>query len=143
VPGGWRFSGGGTRGTVGVVTGNAQSGDASLRLTAHEQCVFLSARATMVVPKPDATGGPAVKYFYRVDDNPETTLESRPGNGPLPEGTAAFVEETVCLNPALATQPQELVFTMQPSGPCGGTFPEEEAFMDNVRVTTDPACPSE
>lgn len=143
VPGSWRFSGGDTRGTVGVVTGSAQSGDASLRFTAHEQCVFLSARATIVVPKPDATGGPALKYFYQADDNPETTLESQPGNGPLPEGGAGFVEETVCLNPALATQPQEVSFRMQRSGPCGTTFPEEEAFIDNVRVTTDPACPSE
>ncbi len=42
-------------------------------------------------------------------------------------------------------QPQELVFTMQSSGaPCGDPFlPEEEAFIDNVRVTTDAACPSE
>ncbi len=143
VPSGWHFSGGGARGTVGVATGNAQSGDASLRFTGREQCLFVSARATMVVPKPDASGGPALKYFYQADNNPETTLESQPGDGPLPKGTAGFVEETVCLNPALATQPQEVSFRMRRSGPCGTTFPEEEAFIDNVRVTTDPACPSE
>ncbi|MBW2687747.1 MAG: hypothetical protein JRE19_17810 [Deltaproteobacteria bacterium] len=142
VPGGWRLGGADTRGTVGVVTGNAQSGDASLRFTAHEECFFLSARATMVVPKPDATGGPAVKYFYQLDNNPGTTLESQPGNGPLPDVTAGFVEETVCLDPALATQPLELGFTMLRNGTCG-TPSEEEAFVDNVRVTTDAACPSE
>jgi len=143
VPGSWSFGGGGPRGSVGVVTGNAQNGDASLHFTAQQTCAFLSARATIVVPKPDATGGPALKYFYQVDDNPETSLESRPGNGPLPKGTAGFVEETVCLDPVLATQPQELVFTMQRIGPCDITFPEEEAFIDNVRVATDATCPSE
>ncbi|MBW2629389.1 MAG: hypothetical protein JRE45_17475 [Deltaproteobacteria bacterium] len=96
----------------------------------------------MVVPKPDATGGPAVKYFYQLDNNPGTTLESQPGNGPLPDVTAGFVEETVCLDPALATQPLELGFTMLRNGTCG-TPSEEEAFVDNVRVTTDAACPSE
>ena len=145
VPGSWSFGGAGTRGTVGVVTGNAQNGDASLHFTAQQRCAFLTARATIVVPKPDATGGPTLKYFYQVGDNPETSVTSRPGNGPLPEPTAGYVEETVCLDPALATQPQELVFTMQSSGgPCGDPFlPEEEAFIDNVRVTTDAACPSE
>lgn len=143
VPGSWSFGGGGPRGTVGVVAGNAQSGDASLHFTAQQTCAFLSARATIVTPKPDPTGGPALKYFYRVDDNPETSLESRPGNGPLPEGAAGYVEETVCLDPVLATQPQELVFTMQRVGPCDVPFPEEEAFIDNVRVATDAACPSE
>jgi hypothetical protein len=144
VPEGWSFGGGGPRGTVGVITGNAQNGDASLHFTAQQRCAFLSARATIVVPKPDAIGGPALKYFYRAGNNPETSLNSRPGNGPLPEDTAGYVEETVCLDPALATQPQELVFTMQGSGaPCGDPFPEEEAFIDNVRVTTDAACPSE
>jgi hypothetical protein len=143
VPGSWSLGGGGSRGTVGIVTGNAQSGDASLHFTAQKTCAFLSARATIVVPKSDATGGPVLKYFYQVAENPETSLESRPGNGPLPEGAAGYVEETVCLDPALATQPQELVFTMQRIGPCDVTFPEEEAFVDNVRVTTDAACPSE
>jgi len=139
----WRLSGGGPRGTIGVVTGVAQNGSAALRFTAQEQCAFLSARATMVVPEPDENGGPALKYFYRAGNNPETSLESRPGNGPLSEGAAGFVEETVCLAPALATKPQELVFTMQRSGPCGVAFPEEQAFVDHVRLTTDAACPTE
>ncbi len=73
----------------------------------------------------------------------ESRLESEPGNGPLPEDTAGFVEERVCLDPALATQPQELVFTMQRSGTCTMTFPEEKAFIDNVRIVTDAACLSE
>jgi hypothetical protein len=140
APTSWRFSGSGERGSVEIFDGLAQSGNASLRFTARQQCAFISARATVTVPKPDSTGGPAIKYFYRIGNNPETTLASRPGNGPLPEGGTEFVEETVCLDAALATQPLELVFTMQRSGPCDIGFPEEQGFIDNVRLTTDGSC---
>ncbi len=140
LPTSWRFSGIGDRGNVEVIQGVAQSGVASLRFTAQEQCAFVSARATVVVPMPDATGGPAIKYFYQIGNNAETSLESRPGNGPLAEGGTQFAEETVCLDASLATQPLELVFTMQRSGPCGVGFPQEQGFIDNVRLTTDPSC---
>ncbi len=140
LPTSWRFSGVGERGSVGIADGVAQSGNASLRFTAQQQGAFVSARTTVVVPKPDSTGGPAIKYFYQLGNNPETTLESRPGNGPLDENTSGFVEETVCLDAELATQPLELTFTMQRSGPPGVPFPEEQGFIDNVRLTTDASC---
>lgn len=132
------------RGTASIVSGDAESGNASLRLASRQECANISARSTIVVPKPDATGGPALKYFYRVGNNPETVTSSSPGNGDLSEGASEYLEETVCLNPADATKPQTLTFTISPGGgTCAVTFPEEEAFIDNVRLTTDPACPSE
>ncbi len=132
------------RGNASIRAGNAQNGSASLRLASRQRCGDVFAQATFVVPEPDANGGPALKYFYRVGKNAQTETSSRPGNGVLPEGSAEFVEETVCLNPALATKPQTLTFTISPVGSkCDETFPEEEAFIDNVRLLTDAACASE
>jgi len=144
VSSGWLLLSNEPWGTVSIVTSDAQSGSASLQLASRQDCFGVSAQATFVVPKPDASGGPALKYYFRVGNNPETETSSTPGNGALPEGGAAFAEETVCLDPADATKPQTLSFTISPGGGlCADTFPEEQALIDNVRVTTDPACPSE
>lgn len=143
VASGWATFFDPARGNASIGAGNAQNGNASLRLASRQRCGDVTARATFVVPKPDAVGGPALKYFYRVGTNPQTETSSRPGNGVLPEGNPDFVEETVCLNPALATKPQTLTFIIRPVGSiCTETFPEEEAFIDNVRVLTDAACSS-
>lgn len=143
VTSGWATFFDEARGNASIGAGDAQSGVASLRLASRQRCGDVFARATFVVPEPDATGGPALKYFYRVGNNPQTETTSRPGGGALPEGGAEFVEQTVCLNPALATKPQTLTFTISPIGDkCAETFPEEEAFIDNVRVLTDAACVS-
>jgi len=144
IASGWIFTSNEPRGTASVVGGGAQSGNASLLLAARQECTGASAQTTIVVPKPDATGGPALKYYYRVGNNPETTTSSLPGNGALPEGGLDFAEATVCLDPNQATKPLNILFRIDPGGgTCADTFPEEQARIDNVRVTTDAACPSE
>lgn len=141
---GWILSSTEPRGTASVVGGGAQSGNASLVLAARQECGGASARTTIVVPEPDTTGGPALKYYYRIGNNPETVTASFPGNGDLPEGGLDFAEATVCLDPRQATKPLSVQFRIDPGGgTCADTFPEEQARIDNVRVTTDAACPSE
>lgn len=141
---GWILGDQEPRATAAVVGGGAQSGNASLLLAVRQECTGASAETTIVVPTPDVTGGPALKFFYRVGNNPETTTSSFPGDGPLPEGGLDFAEVTVCLDPNDATKPLNLRFVMSPGGgTCADTFPEEQARIDNVRVSTDPGCPIE
>lgn len=142
VSSGWNLSGS-RGGSATIIAGDAQSGNASLEMLALAACSSAFAGTTIVTPRPDANGGPAVKFFHRLNDNPASTTTVQPG-GVLPEGNADFVEYIQCLDPARAMQPLPISFSMRgPSGTCGTPSPNERAVFDNVRVTTDPACPTE
>lgn len=144
VSAGWSYVANEGEETVAVIGGDAQSGVAALELTIQQECGGPSARATAIVPEPDANGGPALKYFYRIESNPETETSSFPGNGVLPEGALDYAEETVCLDPEDAGRAILVSFSMSPgAGVCADTFPVERALFDNVRLTTDESCPSE
>jgi hypothetical protein len=123
--------------------GAARSGAGVLRLMVQQQCYTARATTTVVVPQPSGAAGPALKFYYRTGNNPESTFYSTPGVGALTEN-AGWLQSTVCLDPLLAGRPTTVTFTIdRGSGTCANVFPAEYAWVDDIQLGTDVSCPAE
>lgn len=55
---------------------------------------------------------------------------------------ADYGERTICINPMYANRGLEVTLRLYSGeATCATTFALNEAFVDDVTVTTDPACP--
>ncbi len=120
----------------------AKAGARYLRLRTSQTCKYASGYQYVTVPPPEPGKGPAMKFFYK-------TLGAGTGFTATSVGTLPpapdWVEKTACLPPARVGQPQYVSFTVNTPLPAGGTCGTAAAsdtlMIDEVRVTTDPACP--
>jgi len=93
----------------------------------------------VTVPASSSTGGPAIKYWYRLSGTvsdvvfSDSLLPQQP-NLPI---VAEWTETTRCLSPSLAGTALLLDYVLAPTGP----NPNGQFWVDDVRVTTDQTCP--
>ncbi len=125
----------------------AHSGDVVLHLGVERTYSYAMVSQYIQVPHPDATGGPAVSYWYRAsaaDDRADFGV--CPGSTDncdiLPTTANIWTQGTTCLDPALAGHTVELF--LRAYGTSGATwdFSLEDVWFDDVAVTTDAGCPS-
>lgn len=135
----------------------ARTGNGVLRLVGANECVGVGdggADLTFLVPAPAGNAGPAVKFFANVGvNNVKTTTRVQilglpafggaPGVLDLPEN-GVYTQRTVCLPPTMVGRRVTMRFSTGDSdgGGCAANYPEEAAFIDDVEVTTDAACPA-
>jgi hypothetical protein len=125
-----------------------------LRLTANNECALNNGAASsdvqFIVPPAQGTAGPAVKFFANVGaNNLKTTTRAQifpvspmsPASLDIPE-TGQYAESRLCLPPGLIGRRATLRLQLADSdgGGCATSYPDELAFIDDVSVTTDPAC---
>jgi len=123
----------------------AHAGNGVLQLSVMQLCSGASWSANVVIPVAAGGAGPALTFFYKA------TPANRYTFGVSSSGTATFVptldnayhEGKLCLDPKLAGRNQIVNFGMNGgSGTCATTHPPETAFVDDLRVMTDAACPA-
>ncbi|MFH2005885.1 MAG: hypothetical protein ABI333_04770 [bacterium] len=135
-------------GQIGQATGElvidpatARSGQAALRLAVSSACAVSYAQTSVTVPEPVGSSGPALKFWYRAAPSAGGMLFSSLVNGQL-AASSTWVEETVCLSPRDAGKVLLLAFGwVHFASNCTAVFPEEEAWFDDIQMTTDPGCP--
>lgn len=122
----------------------AHGGSGVLELTNTERCASPVYTFAPLVPPTTGTSGPALKFFYRIPENPVTFVVVRANGGPsiqLPEGND-WREQVVCLDRAYNGRPQLVnLFLDGGSGACRAFGGTEHAYFDDATVTTDPSCP--
>ncbi|WP_437808862.1 hypothetical protein [Sorangium sp. So ce1078] len=130
------------RGTarLAVDAAAAHSGDVSLSLSVQKPCREPSASTVFTVPEPEATAGPALKFWYRTSHLRAATASSTPGAS-LP-ASESWTQQTICLDPRTAGRPQHLSFKIGASGVCDEPLGDETLHVDDVEATTDPSCPT-
>jgi len=158
VPG-WGLSNGyvnDQEGSTAVIQNNpalAHTGNGVLRLGGANECVGVGqggADVTFYVPPPTGAAGPALKFFANVGANhPKTTTRvavqpffNTSSSIDLPEN-GIYTQGTLCLPPNAGGRRVTVRFSTGDSdgGGCGANYTEEVAFIDDVEVTTDAACP--
>jgi hypothetical protein len=125
----------------------AHSGTHYLSLESRARCS--SSGYTMLVTVPPSVGaaGPALTLFAQAGVNPDaqTTVSTRGAAGvTLVEGVG-YQKYTLCLNPRYVGRPQIVVIHHSGgSGVCDATnYTQQSAQIDDLAVTTDPACPAQ
>ncbi len=126
---------------IDVTAADAHTGTRSLLLANGQVCNNVTATTSITIPKPTATAGPMLQFFYKAPVETQNSFSIIPG-GALP-ATASYLPFTVCLDPYRAGEPFQIEFEVQgPGGTCANTFGQENFWIDDVTVTTDPSCPA-
>ncbi|WP_437479492.1 hypothetical protein WME75_33690 [Sorangium sp. So ce1014] len=125
---------------LAVDAATAHSGDVSLSLSVKKPCREPSASTVFTVPEPEATAGPALKFWYRTSHLHAATASSTPG-ATLPS-SESWTQQTICLDPRTAGRPQHLSFKIGASGVCDEPLGHETLHVDDVEATTDASCPA-
>ena len=139
---------------------NAHTGNGVLRMSLNETCQTERFRSLVVVPPPAGSAGPALRFFYKQAPSVNFRLTavatsaqeqhnagvSYFGIGPPLVYDGAYHEAVVCLDPKLEGRGQVVTFRMfEPTQTmaCYTTVSAEQAFVDDLSVTTDPSCPAQ
>ena len=145
---GWQLSVPEGRGEASLVAaaGLAHSGKGAAWLAMYQDCGAAAVETFAVVPRPDDGRGPALTFWYRAGENPETELFATTGqgsdHGPLREDDD-WRQETVCISPVLAGRTLRIGVRLDAgTGACLDEFPMEEAMLDDMAMTTTPDCPA-
>ena len=118
----------------------ANSGNASLSLTAAQRCSSATAYATYLVPDAAGTNGPAIKFWYTYGSGSITS--ARVENDTLTPA-ASYTQHVTCIDPGLIGTTQSLsVYLSGGSGTCAETYTAENFRIDDIEVTTDASCPA-
>jgi hypothetical protein len=127
--------------------GQAHGGTRYLSLEAYGRCATSGYTLLPTVPAPNGAAGPALKFFANVGVNPDasTTVSARgTPSQTLAEG-GGYRQYTVCLNPLFVGRP--LPVFLRHSGGSGlcdnSNYIQQNAFIDDIEVTTDPTCPAQ
>lgn len=143
------FGSGGTTPADAIVrTGAAaHSGTHYLSLESRARCSSSGYTMLVTVPPSVGTAGPALTLFANVGVNPDAATFVRPAGGTgvtLTEG-GGYQKYTVCLNPRYVGRPQPVTISHSGgSGVCDTTnYTQQNALIDDIAVTTDPACPAQ
>lgn len=123
----------------------AHSGNGSLQLSVTQLCSSPSWQANVVVPEATTGAGPALTFFYRAPAQANYAFAVSAGGATFtPVLDNQWNQGTICLDPKLSGRRQNVSFAMSGgAGACATTHPAETAFVDDLSVTTDPACPTE
>lgn len=133
--------------TVRTDMTNAHGGSAYLALESQGRCSSSGYAMMPTVPMASGASGPALKVFAKAGTNPDaqTTISTRGGASQTVTEGGGYASYTVCLNPRFVGRPQ-LVFVSHQggSGLCDNSnYTPQSVFIDDVQVTTDPACPAQ
>jgi len=132
--------------TVRSAPGEAHGGTHYLQLESYGRCSSAGYILRPTVPA-STGGGPALRLFAKVGSNPDavTTLATL-GSEPqiLAEGVG-YQRYTVCLDPRYAGRPQPVYLRHGGgSGACNDLdYVQQDAQIDDLEVTADPACPAQ
>ena len=122
---------------------NAHSGSGVLQLSVNLTCSGASFVANVVTPSSQGAAGPAVTFFYKAPTPVDYKLVATGFNFMQPALTYdnTYHQATLCLNPKLAGRNQQVSFGMSSvAGTCNTQITAEQAFIDDLAVTTDPSC---
>ncbi len=126
----------------------ARTGSGVGRLSTQQRCVQTVMRAPMVIPPRNATGGPALRFFYRLPSL--NTTQSGASAAVVVDGTSTslpiattWTPQIICLTPGRGARNTEASFSLRgTSGLCSEIYPApDQLFIDDLLVTNDPACP--
>jgi hypothetical protein len=130
-----------------VVTdpGTAHSGSRAVVIGADQTCTTASLDVPLVVPAPNAGGGPAATFWYRATPAVNYQLQFFAGATAPAAGIqdGAWHRGMLCLDPHFAGRGQRLYFGMNQfsATSCSQAIPAETTVIDDLDVATDPACP--
>lgn len=134
---------------IGSSAALAHSGTGVLRLAGSAVCVSAGqagADLTFIVPPAQGAAGPALKFFANVgagNVNTNTIVSLGTGSQTILPETGAYTAQQICLPPKLVGRRMTARFSTGGLGGGCSTFAEESAFIDDVELTTDPACPAQ
>jgi hypothetical protein len=123
----------------------AHSGSKFLSIQSFGRCTRSGLTMMPTVPPSSGSSGPALKFFANVgvNANASTSVIANGVSTPLNEG-GGYQQYTVCLDPLFVGRPQ--IVTINHDGGGGlcdnSNYPQQNAFIDDIEVTTDPACPA-
>ncbi len=122
----------------------AHTGNGVLQLSVMQLCNGASWSANVVVPAAAGAGGPALSFFYKATAaNRYSFAVTSPGAAFAPTLDNTYRAGKICLDPKLSGRNQVVWFGMiGGSGLCATTHPPETAFVDDLSVTNDTACPA-
>jgi hypothetical protein len=130
-----------------VDAGFAHTGQVAALLTAETPCSAAALEASVTVPTPTATAGPAVVLWYKTnalaDAQIGLTLTSLLTTVPFP-AASAWTRVSACLDPRQAGRPDRLSIVVSGNGGECATLDDvpDTVAIDDVSLTTDPACPT-
>lgn len=129
---------------------DAHSGSASLHLSIDQHCDSAHAKQSVEIPQPSGANGPAVVLWYKYPSPSDSILDIAVSAFTTWEriaersasGSNAYTREVLCLPQNMAGRPALLEINLNSFGSCAVFFPSpEEAWLDDLEVTTDPSCP--
>jgi hypothetical protein len=130
----------------GIVTdaANAHAGTKVLAMSTQQACTSATAVTVLTVPAPvpSPAAGPALKFFFKGGGANATASVSVGAASLTVPASAAYTEQTLCLDPASAGEGLSLMARFSANGgTCATTFASTAGYFDDFRVTTDAACP--
>ena len=148
------------RGATAVILNSraaAHTGNGVLRLAASSPCAGgAGADLSFVVPSPQGGDGPALKLFANVGaSNVNTSTVVTIGTSLVFDRTVsvttdlrvtippqgAYAPQIVCIPKRLSNRLLTArISTTSSATNCLAVFAEEQAFIDDVEITTDPSC---
>lgn len=123
----------------------AHSGNGVLEVSVSARCASVRYDFYVIPPVPDAAGGPALRFWHRVPNNPVSSAIARSSVSTLslPEN-GEWTEAILCLDPNVAGRPANIWLGLSGgSGLCAPFGGTEYAYFDDLELTTDASCPSE
>jgi hypothetical protein len=121
----------------------AHSGSHALVLTTQQSCTSATAMSVVSVPAAGVGAGPALKFYFKGGSTNGSTQVSAGSASMTVTSQSAYVEQTLCLDPASAgTGASLMIRLLGNGGDCANTFALTTAYLDDFRVTTDAACPT-
>jgi len=131
-----------------VDAGFAHTGQVAALLTAETPCSAAALEASVTVPTPTATAGPAVVLWYKTnalaDAQIGLSLTSLLTAVPFPPASA-WTRVSACLDPRQAGRPDRLSIVVSGNGGECATLDDvpDTVAIDDVALTTDAACPTQ
>lgn len=136
---GWSFSNSSIGAQAGIVEGAGESGSRAAQIQLTKNCTSASMSGKIVIPTPDVTPAPALQIWWKGAQGTPTTL--RLGGRPLTtlHGTGSEQTTTFCLPPWTYGADWDITASLSSGGTCADVLDYTFA-MDNLRITSTPAC---
>jgi hypothetical protein len=128
-----------------VVSSEAHSGRRMLNLSLSSCDSEMYVYIPVTVPQPKSGHGSALTFWSRM---PEAAAGAKSTLNVVAESIAVFPiaydtqwrQRKLCLSPKTANRNIRVYFLVRAS--CTGTFPVENILIDDLAMTSDPACPA-
>jgi hypothetical protein len=126
----------------------AHTGNVAAQLALTTLCASSSVWGSVTVPAGTTNAGPALHFWYRTINTvansiPQVSMTAL-ATSPMTLTTASgWTKFTACLQPALATRPDTLKFSISAvAGAACNAIPAEYLWIDDVDLTPDASCPT-